>query len=195
MLLENQTKGNVSAVQKLDNCPVKGKYSSLDAWLSEVELWDDTNISSCDLDTNNAKKYLKFMSSIKESDDCDELQKLVQVEFKENKSFDRKSKTIIKDMVNIIRKKLDKSDLEKCSDAWIQFMNIKQEVNESAQNYVVRFEQVETLLKNSKIVLPERALAIHLLNKSNLEAQSKENVLKMSKSAMKNPFSGSDNQI
>ena len=79
ILIENQTKGSVSAVQKLDNCPVKGKYSSLDAWLSEVELWDDTNISSCDLDTNNAKKYLKFMSSIKESDDFDELQKLVRV--------------------------------------------------------------------------------------------------------------------
>ena len=80
-------------------------------------------------------------------------------------------------MLAVIRKKLEKSDLEKCSDAWIKFVNIKQEVDESAQCYVVRFEQVETLLKNSKIVLPERALAIHLLNRSTLEAQSKENVL------------------
>ena len=177
ILLENQTKGNISAVNKLDNCPVKGKYSSLDAWLLEVELWNDSNVSSCESDSLNAKKYLKFMSSVKESEECEDLQKLVQVEFKENKDFDRKSKTIIKDMVDIIRKKLDKSDLEKCSDAWVQFINIKQEVNETAHDYLVRFEQVETLLKNSKIILPERALAIHLLNKSSLEAQSKENVL------------------
>ena len=146
-----------------------------------MELWDDTNTSENNTDNLNAKKYLKFMNSVKESDDCEDLKKLVQVEFKENEAFNKRSKTIIKDIVKIIRLMLEKSDLEKCSDAWVQFMNIKQEADESAQCYIVRFEQVETLLKNSKIVLPERALAIHLLNRSCLEAQSKENVLTRTK--------------
>ena len=99
----------------------------MDAWIQEVELWDETNSNSDNIDTLNAKKYLKFMESIKSSEECDELKKLVQVEFKENQMFNKKSKTIIKDIVKVIRSKLDKSDLEKCSEAWLKFINVKQE--------------------------------------------------------------------
>ena len=112
---------------KLDDCPVKGKYSSLEAWTQEVEIWDESNKNSADVDNLNSKKYLKFMNSINISNECDDLKKLVQVEFKENQSFDKKSKTIIKDMLKVIRDKLGKTDLEKCSDAWTKFINIKQE--------------------------------------------------------------------
>ena len=38
-------------------------------------------------------------------------------------------------MIKVIRKKLDKSDFEKCSDARIKFVNVKQEVGESGQSY------------------------------------------------------------
>ena len=40
-----------------------------------------------------------------------------------------------------------------------------------------KFEQAESLLKNVNIIIPSKALAIHLLGKSNLNPQSKENVL------------------
>ena len=121
LLLENQSqpisRQRANFVSKLDECPIKGKYSSLESWLQEVELWDESNKSSEDLDNLNAKKYLKFMSSVNSSEECDEVKKLVQVEFKENKSFNKKSKTIIKDMIKVIKDKLDKTDLEKCSEA------------------------------------------------------------------------------
>ena len=93
-LLENRSEGPKYSVSKLDNCPIKGKYSSLEAWLQEVELWNDTNKSEKEEDNINAKKYLKFMDSVKDSEDCEELKKLVQVEFKENQAFDKKSKSI-----------------------------------------------------------------------------------------------------
>lgn len=178
-ILESQTRSRsgMKYSVRLDDCPTKGKYSSLDAWLEEVQLWDDTNVSSDDLANTNAKKYLKFMNSVKDSEECDELKKLVQVEFKENQSFNKKSETIIKDIIAKIKEKLDKSDLEKCSEAWVKFIDIKQQSDESAQSFVVRFEGVETQLRNVKINIPNKALAIHLLNRSNLETQSKENVL------------------
>ena len=174
---QSNTRQNPSFVSKLDECPTKGKYSSLDAWVQEVQLWDQSNSNGSDIESLNTKKYLKFMTSVNNSENCDDLKKLVQVEFKENKDFNKKSNTIIEDMLKVIKEKLDKTDLEKCSEAWVNFINIKQEVSESAAAYVVRFEQVETQLKNVKIVIPNRALAIHLLNKSCLAAQSKENVL------------------
>ena len=164
-LLEKQNKQK--QFNRLDDCPIKGKYSSLDAWLDEVQLWDDTN-KKCDGNIANlsAKKYLKFMNSVKDSEDCDDLKKLAQVQFKENQAFDKKSENVIKNIIEKIKEKLDKSNLEKCSDAWLQFIDIKQDVNESAQSYVVRFEQVETQLRNVKITIPNRALAIHLLHRS-----------------------------
>ena len=59
-LLENQKKPR--QFNRLDECPTKGSYTSLDAWLEEVELWDETN-KNCDGDIANlsAKKYLKFI--------------------------------------------------------------------------------------------------------------------------------------
>ena len=73
-LLQEHVGGNktITSFGKLDNCPVKGKYSSLDAWIQEVELWDETNSSSSNIENLSAKKYLKFMESVKNSEDCDE---------------------------------------------------------------------------------------------------------------------------
>ena len=133
LLLDKQTNSasdsqRIKYAAKLDDCPTKGKYSSLEAWLLEVELWDESN-SGNDVENISSKKYLKFMNSVNVSEECEDLKKLVQVEFKENKSFNKKSPTIIKDIVKVIKDKFDKTDLKKCSDAWIKFMNIKQEEN------------------------------------------------------------------
>ena len=88
---------------------------------------------------------------------------------------------MIKDMLQKIKEKLGQTDLEKCSDAWLEFINIKQKPEESASSFVTRFEKVETQLNNVKIVIPNKALAIHLMNRSNMEEQYKENVLTKTK--------------
>ena len=101
----------------------------------------------------------------------EELKKLVQVEFKENQAFDKKSKDVIRKIVEKIKEKLNKSDIEKCSEVWKKFKMFKQEEGENAQTFVTRFEQMETQLKNLKIIIPNKILAIHLLQESNLEEQ------------------------
>ena len=95
---------NEGGYQRLEACPVKRKKSSLDAWISEVLLWDESNVSK--LDGWNAKKYLKFVESVRKSEDCSDLQNLVEVEFVENLSFEKKSDDVIKSMINKIKEKL-----------------------------------------------------------------------------------------
>ena len=165
---------NVSptVIQKLEDCPIKRKQSSLEAWIAEVLLWDESNVSQAD--GWNVKKYLKFVDSVRKSEDCQDLKNLVEVEFVENVSFEKKTDTIIKSMVEKIKEKLGQSDLEKCSDAWIEFINIKLEPTESAKSFLSRFEKVETQLRNVQINIPNKALAIHLLNKSSMLPQSKK---------------------
>ena len=79
-------------------------------------------------------------------------------------SFDKKSGTVIQKVLPKIKEKLGQTDVEKCSGAWMDFINIKQEPGESAKSYLSRFEKVETQLKNVKITVPNKALGgrIHI---------------------------------
>ena len=173
--LQERVNQNSTSSMKLESCPTKRKCCTLDAWIEEVKLWDESN--NLDGASGNAKKYLKFVDSVRTSEECEDLKSLVQQEFVENKDFDKKTDDVIKQMVKKIGEKLSNTDLEKSTEAWVEFMNIKQGDDEDAKAYVTRFEQAETKLRNVKIKVPNKALAIHLMNKSNLEEQSKENVL------------------
>ena len=160
---------------KVEDCPTKRKSTSLVAWIDEVLLWNETINGSSE--SIRAKKYLKFVDSVRKSEDCKDLQNLIEVDFVENQSFDKKGEDVIKTIVEKVKEKLGQSDIEKCSDAWLDFINVKQELDESAQSFITRFEKLETKLRNVKINIPNKALAIHLMTKSNMEQQSKENVL------------------
>ena len=62
---------------KLEQCPIKRKSSSLEAWLGEISLWDESN--SGDYNGLNAKKYLKFVDSVMKSEDSSDLKNLIEV--------------------------------------------------------------------------------------------------------------------
>ena len=154
---------------KLEACPIKRKNCSLEAWLSEVELWDSSN-NTGDPERLNTKKYLALMESIRNSEDKD-LERTAEVEFIENQEFDKKV------MMDKLKEKLGESDVEKCSAVWKEFVNIKQEGIEATKDYVARYEQTEMKMKNVNMKMPNRVLAIHMMMKSNMETQSKENIL------------------
>ena len=160
---------------KVDVCPIKRTSTSLEAWIDEVSLWNES-IKGLD-ESIRAKKYLKLVASVRKSENCLDLQNLVEVEFVENQSFDKKGERVIEDILEKVKEKLGQTDIEKCSDAWLEFINIKQEATETAPSFVTRFEKAENKLRNVKIIIPNKALAIHLMNKSCMEQQSKENVL------------------
>ena len=58
--------------------------------------------------------------------------------------------------------------MENSTTAWVTFIEIQQKEDEEAKDYVVRYVQAETALKNVKVKIPDKALAIHLLHRSNL---------------------------
>ena len=67
---------------KLEDCPIKRKTSSLEAWLGEISLWNESNAG--EYDGLNAKKYLKFVDSVRKSEESSDLKNLVEVAFVEN---------------------------------------------------------------------------------------------------------------
>ena len=72
------------------------------------------------------KQHQQFLDSVFKLEGSSDLKSLVQFEFVENESFDKKKDSVIKEIIDIIEKKLWKSDIENCSDAWLEFITIKQ---------------------------------------------------------------------
>ena len=89
---------------KLEACPIKRKKCSLEAWLSEVELWDSSN-NTGDPIKLNTKKYLALMESIRNAEDKD-LENTAEVEFMENQEFNKKAEDFIKVIMEKLREKL-----------------------------------------------------------------------------------------
>ena len=79
------------------------------------------------MDSWNAKKYLKFVESVRKSEDCCDLQNLVKVEFVENLAFEKKSGDDINCILNKITEKLGQCD--RCMDCIYQHKTREKRVN------------------------------------------------------------------
>ena len=93
------TKSSSSAEQqatqnvKLENCPVKRASSSLDAWINEVTLWNESNIA--DDETLRAKKYLRFIDSVRKSEGCTDIKISLKWNLLKTKTLTEKLKTVL----------------------------------------------------------------------------------------------------
>ena len=123
------TKNHLSISSRSDSKMKKG--DNLETWLDEIKIWDKLIPE----EERSAEKYLMFRNMIKEADSCSDLQKFVQVNIAEDSNFKKDAKDVIQKAVELIEKNLGKSDLEKSTVDWDQFMTIKQEVNEAPKDY------------------------------------------------------------
>ena len=144
---------------------------NLDTWIQEVRLWDTASPGE------EAQKYLKFREMAKEVDICPDLKKFVNANIADNEAFDKKGENVIERALEAIKKGLGKTDLEKSNNAWDIFVSIKQKEKETSKDFVNRFEEAVTAVKNAGMKQEQKTLAIHLLRSSNLSEPSKENVL------------------
>lgn len=163
---------NMRVEKKVSLCPQRRKETSLSAWASEVKMWN-----RCHRGREIApQKYLNLLESVRKSDD-DELKKFVETNIVENEEVRKDDENSIETIIDEIEKCLGKSNLEKSTEAWMNFINISQKPDENMKEYVTRFEQAECNLRNSQQKIPNKSLGIHLLTKSNLSEASKQNVL------------------
>ena len=95
--------------KKISICPKKRKDSSLDAWISEIKVWDSSNKETDQL----AQKYLNFIESIRSSDEASELQKFVEANVVENKELNKEERGTIDKILTLIETNLGQSDLER----------------------------------------------------------------------------------
>ena len=115
-------------------------------------MWDKSHKDTEQL----VQKYLNFIESVRTSDECDELKKFVEANVVENKNMKKEEPGVVEKILTLIETNLGKSDLEQSTEKWMNFSEVKQQPGESIKDYVTRFEQIETGLRNAKMVIPQR---------------------------------------
>ena len=160
--------------KRIPKCPIKKTNTSLESWLEEVKMWDE-----CLPEQELARlKYLSLLESVRSSEDSKEMQDWVETNVAANMDIEsKKTADYIKETLEKMTTALVKSNLEKAAEAWMDFININRDEDESIKDYVNKFENVQTKLVNAKVLLPDIALAVQLMHKSNLVEMSKENIL------------------
>ena len=85
-----------------------------------------------------------------------------------NTEFAKAEQDSIENILDLVIKALGKSNLESASEAWRDFIEMKQNKDVSVRDYVLRFENAECELRNARLPIPSPALAMLILLKSNL---------------------------
>ena len=170
-MAENVMNSRTEKRLNLQNCPKMKVGENLDTWIQEVKLWDSATPGE------GAQKYLKLREMVKESEVCPDVKKFVKANIADNEAFNKEGDDIIKRALQSIKEGLGKTDLEKSNDAWNTFVTMKQKDGETPKDFVNRFEEATTALKNTNMKQEPKTFAIHLLRSSTLTEMSKENIL------------------
>ena len=149
--------------ENMGACPKMMNDQTLESWVEEVRLWSrqspEPELSSL--------KYLSFVNSVRESNRR-EMKKFVEIAVMENVEFAKTESDSIDKIMDLVVKTLGKSNLENASKVWKDFVELEQSKDESIRDFVLRFENTESELRNARLPIPSTALAMQILMKSNL---------------------------
>ena len=95
----------------------------------------------------------------------------------EDATFDYKDERVIESIMDKIENFIDESKGIKMIKLNREFVNFKQTENDTADEYVSKFGNLETKLKNEGVKINDMFLAAHMLNKSTFSQQEKENIM------------------
>ena len=168
--------------------PTWDKEEALSVYKNKLFIWDqNTKLPP-------ALKVQEFVRSFKDIRP-EEFKRLEYEIYNDN--FDHNDTEALKKAVKLLEDWFGKSVLEESVDEWRSFISLKMKTGETVAEFLRRFEMAETKFKSLKCPLPDRYLAIQLLDGTNLTEQEKrciitktvtqddDKILKTMKSAIK----------
>ena len=143
---------------------------SFAAWRRRVLIWSE----ECKVPE---KKAAVLIESLKKDTEHKGLKEFITNEIIENTSFDFKSRNVIDVILDKIEEFIDESKWNKMIKLNREFNIFKQAEEENAEEYLLRFNNLETQLKNARVNINDMFLAANLLNKSSFGQHEKENIM------------------
>ena len=156
--------------RKLDPPPVWEESISFVAWSRSVQVWSDVNVKP-------QRKAQLLIEMLKKEEKKKGLKEMVVSEIIENKDFNYKDPDVITNILKKIEEFMEESEWTRNVSLAKEFEKLSQKEGESNREYVVRFSNIETKLKNEKVGISNIFLAGWLLNKSRIPQAEKNNIL------------------
>ena len=158
--------------EKLTPPPSWGKLS-FQAWRSAVEDWNENRAKP----VRKAQALIEMLKKDDEQKEHPGIREMVEVDIQEDLTFDKKQFSVVDKILAKVESFAEESAWKKTVKIEREVKSFLQKDGEKLDEYINRFNYMETKLRNEKINLPNKFLAAMLLNNSKLTQNEKENVL------------------
>ena len=148
------------------------KNMSLEAWKRKVNVWSTSHVH-----VNESLRLNMILESLKENSERKELQNWIVYNIEEDLNFDMTTVGAIDLFLQKFQKKFEISNWKKCSGVWKEILDFKAKEGETTRQYLERFNEIESKMRNMDSNIPDVYLAIHLLDRSNVAEITKQNIL------------------
>ena len=123
------------------------------------------------------RKAQALIEDLKKNDKRKGLKEMIVNEIVENQEFDLESLDVIENIINKVKDFLQDSKWSRTILLADEFCKFQQKSSEDNRDFVVRFGNLETKLKNEKVGINSTFLAAVLLNTSSMTQPEKNNIL------------------
>ena len=148
-------------------CPKWEKAENVKNFLNRLESWNSIE--------KGKGKYLQLLESLQSSERTKEKER-IELEA-QNGLLDPANENIILVVIENMKKWFGKTQIDEASEAWINFKDIKRHKNEKIDDYLFRFETADSKMKQSLVPVPNKILAIQLLESVGVKSDQRQNIL------------------
>ena len=161
--LKNDKRNDTKPVK----CPRWSKDEHFRNFKRRLEHWDNIE--------QGKGKYLKLIEALQQEGRKKEKER-VELE-EQNKLINPDDENVIKEIIIKMEKWFGKPKLDQACESWKDFKEVKRKESETLDDFILRFETVESNLKCSVVELPQLILALQLVETLNISADQKRNIL------------------
>ena len=156
--------------RKLDPPPAWEDTISFDAWARSVNIWSEVKAKP-------QRKAQLLIEMLKKDEKRKGMKEMIVSEVVENREFDYKDENVIENILSKIKDFMEESEWTRNVALAKDFENFCQKDGESNRDYIGRFSNLETKLRNEKAGISNMFLAGWIMNKSKISQAEKNNIL------------------
>ena len=152
--------------------PIFSKEMSVESFCKRLKVWYDSHGH-----IPIGLRMTSILDSLKENKEREELKRWIIHNIDDNDQFELTKQGIFEEFVQKLKDKFQVSNWEQSERIWQQLLEFKAKEEEKTREYLERFNEIESQMKNVGNLVSDVFLANHLVNCANISEHSKQSVL------------------
>ena len=153
--------------------PEWNKDMSFEAWKRNILMFRDQS------PMNETQKLTMILESLKKNKEREEIKDWIIQEIDEDITFDKNHADAISNLIEKMKGKFEVSRWKKTGEIWEELIKFQIKEDETPKQYLSRFKQLESKIKNAKTSISPHYLAQHFLSRANLDPLTVQSIIAM----------------